>query len=131
MVESNLYSNKKTFLLREFDARVYERVEDIAEKAPNHRHQAAEEDNSHHHVIVAIDHGIVIKQAHAVDIEYLLNKERSSKHQGADFGKARGNRDERVTERVANERLVKAHALRKGGTHIILAEFFKRGVLGT
>ena len=51
----------KGLLLREFDARVYEGVEDIAEQAPNHRHQAAEEDDSHDHVIVAVDHGVVIK----------------------------------------------------------------------
>ena len=115
--------------LREFDTRVYERVEDIAEKAANHRHQAAEEDDAHDHVIVAVHHGVVIKQAHAVDIEDLFNEERTRKHQGADFGKACGDRDEGVTERVANERLVKAHALRKSRTHVVLAEFLQRGIL--
>ena len=46
---------------RKFNSRVHEGVQDIAKQAPNHRHQATEEDDSHDYVIVAVHHGVVIE----------------------------------------------------------------------
>jgi len=93
-----------------------------------HRHQAAEEDDAHDHVVIAVHHGIVVEQTHAVDIEDLLDEERACEHERADFGKARGNRDKRIAERMTDKCLVKVQALRQGGTHVIAAQFLQRRV---
>ena len=76
--------------LRELDSRVHQRVEDVAEESAHHGHETAQEYDTHDNVVITIHHGIVIEEAHAVDVEDLLDKEGPCKHLGTDLGEAGG-----------------------------------------
>ena len=114
--------------LRKLDSWIDNRIEDIAEEAADHRHEAAEEDDAHDHVVIAVDHGIVVQEPHAVDIENFLDKERAGKHERTNFRKTCRNRDKRIAKRMAHERLIEVQAFGQCGAHVVAAQFLQSGI---
>ena len=116
------------YSLRKLDSWIDNRIEDIAEETANHRHQAAEENDAHDHVVVTVDHGIVVQEPHAIDIEDFLDKERAREHERTNFGKARGYGNKRIAESMADKCLIEVQAFCQCGAHVVAAQFFQRRV---